>query len=645
MSLFDIKESASKTYPSQAAHHLIKKGSTKTGYIKQSIIINVKRKLRGAHYLRRKRTKLKKSHKNQVSKKTLIERNHLSDAYGRRMEVLDGYFIHPQTMKEPFLPEGNFPRSKEWLQSALSLDELDPEESNTAMHFQKVGSEFLTTQNREMPSHFLDWSRKGFRNGELKSVENQSQRLHEVQGPLNSEKYDENSEEGQKIVNTASIVQRSNESQATGSIKSLNYQRQKVSNGVFQNVPSTNRAFGSKQSYRYKFISSLIKPQLAGILADLKDLDARRHRVNPVDLKALNSDFWSQKLTTKKEIKENKAREYLNEQENANDILKERQKTKKKSEPQYHANDMFILGAPNRSTYLHDLFLANPMPINHSSGSEVLLGKYKEKGHLRPTMRWKKLQTLLKFKNQFRELHVSGFQEHVHNQTSKKVGAPPHVHKFKETANGNHSGSINKEFDRFRGSGFQEPVYSGKSWNSIRGGSESYTRVGTPPIHETVRKLKPTSRVTLQSLKDKSMSHTAEKSNEDGSSIINFSGEMSSSSTQRIRPLSYFRPTAGQAFPRVTTVSSNKRTTISHVESGSNSDFESWTVGSGEGSVYSGSGEDEAFLNKYYNHYKPKPTLRPLSSTWKTLTGNHQSLVKGETGQPETGRIGGGEWG
>ena len=304
-------------------------------------------------------------------------------------------------------------------------------------------------------------------------------------------------------------------------------------------------------------------------------------------------------------------------------MQKERQKTTKKSEPQYHANDLFILGAPNRSTYLHDLFLANPMPINHSSGSEFVLGKYKEHGHLRPRMRWKKLQTSLKFRNQFRNLHVSGYQEHVHNQTSKKVGTPPHVHRFKETATENHSGSFNKGFDRFPGSRFQETVYSADSWGSNRNGSKSDTRVGTPPIHETVRKLKPTSRVTLQSLKDKSMSQTAEKSNEDGSSIINLSGEMNGSSTQEIRPLSYFRPSAGQAFPKVTTVSSYRRTTISNEESGSNSDVESWTVGSGEGSVYSGSGEDEAFLNKYYNHYKPEPTVRPLSSTWKTLTGNH----------------------
>ena len=586
--------------------------------------MNVKKKSSRTHvHPRRKRTKLKKTHKNQVSKKALIERNQPTDAYRRRIQVLDGYFVHRQNIEEPSLSEGNFQRSKEWLQSALSLNELHHEESNTEMHFQKAGSEFLTTQNRQIPSHFLDWSRKGFRNGEVKSVENQSQRLYEVQGPSSSETYDENSEEGQNIVNAASIAQRSNESQAIASIKSLNYQREKVSNGVFQNFPSTSSAFGSKQSYRYKFISSLIKPQLAGILADLKYLDARRHRVNPVDLKALNSDFRSHELTTEKEIKENKVGEYLNERENANDMQKERQNTTKKSEPQYHANDMFILGAPNRSTYLHDLFLANPMPINHSSGSEFVLGKYKEHGHLRPTMRWKKLQTSLKFKNQFRNLHVSGYQEHVHNQTSKKVGAPPHVHRFKETATENHSGSFNKGFDRFPGPGFQEPVYSGEGWKSNRNGSKSDTRVGTPPIDETVRKLKPTSRGTLQSLKDKSMSHTAEKSNEDGSSIINLSGEMSSSSTQRIRPLSYFRPTTGQAFPKVTTVSSYRRTTISHEESGSNTDFESWTVSSGEGSVYSGSGEDEAFLNKYYNHYKPEPTLRPLSSTRKTLTGNH----------------------
>ena len=624
MSLSDAKVSASKHFPSQVSHHLIKKGSTKAGQMKQNTFVNVKKKSSRAHaHPRRKRTKLRKSHKNQVSKKTLIERNQLTDAYRRRIQVLDGYFVHPQNIEEPSLSERNFPRSKEWLQSALSLDELHHEGSNSEMHFQKAGSEFLTTQNRQMPSHFLDWSRKGFRNGEVMSVENQSQRLYEAQGPLSSETYDENSEEGQNIVNVASIAQRSNESQAIASIKSLNYQREKVSNGVFQNFPSTSSAFGSKQSYRYKFISSLIKPQLAGILADLKYLDARRHRVNPVDLKALNSDFRSHELTTEKEIKENKVGEYLNERENANDMQKERQKTTKKSEPQYHANDMFILGAPNRSTYLHDLFLANPMPINHSSGSEFVLGKYKEHGHLRPTMRWKKLQTSLKFKNQFRNLHVSGYQEHVHNQTSKKVGAPPHVHRFKETATENHSGSFNKGFDRFRGSGFQEPVYSAGSWKSKRNGSKSDTRVGTPPIHETVRKLKPTSRVTLQSLKDKSMPQTAEKSNEDGSSIINLSGEMNSSSTQEIRPLSYFRPTAGQAFPKVTTVSSYRRTTISNEESGSNSDVESWTVGSGEGSVYSGSGEDEAFLNKFYNHYKPEPTVRPLSSTWKTLTGNH----------------------
>ena len=125
--------------------------------------MNVKKKSSRTHvHPRRKRTKLKKTHKNQVSKKALIERNQPTDAYRRRIQVLDGYFVHRQNIEEPSLSEGNFQRSKEWLQSALSLNELHHEESNTEMHFQKAGSEFLTTQNRQIPSHFLDWSRKGF---------------------------------------------------------------------------------------------------------------------------------------------------------------------------------------------------------------------------------------------------------------------------------------------------------------------------------------------------------------------------------------------------------------------------------------------------------------------------------------------------
>ena len=691
VSLSDNKDPASKAFPSHPhheAHHLIKKGLSKVEHkLKQRISGNVhkkspstgkfhhnltstgkfyhkstrtgkfhhtrqfNRKSRSARQFHRKstrarkvhkkstrfhahrrlkNTKLKQSHENRVTKRTEVERSEETGAKRTRVQVLDSFFDHPETLKETPAQESSLARSREMFQSALSLDGL--------YSLQNEESKLRTTYfDGEVPAHFLDWSKKGFLNDELRTHENEVGGLSEQPESLYAKKYGKKSMEGKKIVNAASLVESSIESQGTGLTESVKYSEEKVGNRAraFQYFLPTNSARSTKRRSRYRYINSLIKPQLAGISADLNGLDAQRNRTKSVDLKALKNDFKSRELKLENQFNEAQVRANLTEDKNSVDIeTKEESKhnTKQETEPQYHANDMFMLGTPDRSTYVQDLFLANPHPIKHFSGSgdeKVAHSKYKQQSiyaMVRPTLRWQKLTaTHVTTANQSRiskvalEIHrKSGFQESI--QSTKKL--KPHIRllSYKERTTANQDKALNKVFEKFRGSGFQESN-SGEVWDWNDSGLHPDLKVDDDLqlIHQTDEKFKPTLRVSLQSFKDKSMSHIEEQSKQ-GSGVFYSSGH-GSSDTQKATPSSYYRPTRVHGSPKVTTVSSYKRTTISHREFnyGYNSDYQSWTSSSGE---ESGSGEDGAFLLKHYHQLKLTPTSLP-----KNHTGSDQSKI------------------
>lgn len=477
-----------------------------------------------------------------------------------RMHILDKYFVDPEIMKEK-LSDRNGPNKDE--EASLSALVLQGPRSGTD------GRDF---GNRELGKE-----------------------------TSNIEKYGVASVEGTKIVNAASLLENSSRSHETRLTESLEYPERNIGEippGTFRHYLPTQtenvlQRAKSKLRSRYRFVNSLIRPQLAGISDDLNDLDALRNRAKSVSLKTLKNSFKSRKFESGDQFNEGSASigEYtLRGVKQKASIVKERNEgsdynTKMKTKPRFNSNDMFLLGAPDKSSYFENVFLANP-ELTHSKPGLVI----------RPTPRWQRYRATTALK-----------EGKILNEAFRKFGG----------------GSDTTE------SGVEDFVHPEDELDSNESGLGSDANAALRlAIQSDIRLNKATSQVSLLSFKDKAMSHIEEESNDMYNERkfkedygARYSNSSASLEAQRANPSSYFSPTKMRDFPKGTTLSSYKRTTIPHWKFGSQDVYQSSSSGSGEGS-----GSGEYHLPPYRSHDKQKHAQKipkiSLSKMNKTHAGD-----------------------
>ena len=459
-----------------------------------------------------------------------------------RMHILDKYFVHPETMKDkPGDREGSN-KDEEASLPALLLEGPKP------------GAEGRDFGNREYRKEFS-----------------------------NMDKYGAASVEGTKIVNAASLLENSSRSHDSSLTESVKYLERNVGDAEgtlryylpTQGEHELQRAKLKLRS-RYRFLNSLIRPQLVGISDDINNLDALRNQAKSISLKALKNSFKSEFGGQHSEGSAS-IREYP---------LKD---AKTENRRRFNANDVFLLGTPDKSSYFENVFLANPELIQSRPG----LTK-------RPTPGWGKYGVTTALK-----------EGEMLNAASEKFGG-------------------GRETTESRLEGFVHPEDESDSNKSGFGSDARFNAAFKLAIQSDMRLNKATSKVSLLSFKDKAMSHIEEESNdiykeqkfkEDyGAGYSNGNASLES---QRVSPAPYFSPTKMRNFPKVTTLSSYKRTTIPHWKFRSQDVYQSSSSGSGEGS-----GSGDSYLRLHESHGKQKHAKKVAKISLSTKNMTHAGDLK-----------------
>ena len=513
-------------------------------------------------HARLKKTPLADSNEDHSTKRNILAGSEETGANRARMQKLDKYFVHPEEVKETPRKESGLTNSRELFLSALPLDGLYTKGPNGEMSVRSGESEVSMTQNlnREVSTQFLNWSRKGL--GDDKATEKGFgvDGLHVNPVTPDDKFYGENSMEGRKIVGAASLVESSLESQGTGLTEPMKYPGEKVGNRAraFQYFLPTHSPIKMRQRSRYRYVNSLIKPQLAGILADLTGLEAQRDRAKPLNLKSLKDSLKSGESVTETQLREAQNRDNDSGFKAFRDAQNEKGNTQRKAGPQYNANDNFMLGSPDRPNYLQGVFLANPQLVHLFPGSgdeRYLQNKHKGYSVVRPKSRWQENPgTLSSYQSKIPEVSFGKLQESV----------------------------------------LQESTHSGAEMSANENSEDLNLKISISSKAD--KKLKATAQASLQSLKDKATSYVDEESNSfqnrptQGSGVHSASGQ-DSSETITESPSSYFRPTKMHGFPKVTTLPFQNRP----------------TQGSG---VLSASGQDSSEKQR---EESPSPYFRPTN--------------------------------
>ena len=460
-----------------------------------------------------------------------------------RMHILDKYFVHPEIMKDRPSHRNGSNQDEEASLSALVLE---------GPRTDADGSDFGNSEFGKETS--------------------------------NMDKYDAASVEGTKIVNAASLLEKSSRSHDSRLTESLKHPER---NGGYKQrtlryyLPTQGEYELQRTRFnmhsRYRFLNSLIRPQLVGISNDINDLDAVRSQAKSINLKTLKNSFKSEsgghhgEGSASIEVR-NGGIEY---------------NTKMENKPRVNANDIFLLGAPDKTNYFENAFLANPELIHSKHG--LAIG---------PTPRWEKYAATTALK-----------EGGIFNLGSEKFGG----------------GSDTTESAL---EGFVRPEDESDSYESGLGSDTKFKTALKLAIQSDMKLNKASSGVSLLSLKNKAMSHIEEESNdmynerkfkEDyGAGYFNSGFSLEA---HRASPSLHFSPTKMRDFPKVTTLSSYKRTTIPHWKFNSQEVYQSSSSGSGEGS-----GSGDSYLPPHESHGKQKHAQQihkvSLSTKNKTHAGD-----------------------
>lgn len=508
----------------------------------------------GSAQVRSANVRLKDSTGRIETKKNVKEGIKETGARKTRMHILDKYFVHPEIMKDKPGDRNGSNKNEEASLPALVLEGPKP------------GAEGRGFGNREFGNE-----------------------------TSNMDKYGAASVEGTKIVNAASLLENSSRSHDSRSTELLKYPDRSVGDTQrtlryylpTQGEHELQRAKLKLRS-RYRFLNSLIRPQLVGISDDINDLDALRNQAKSISLKTLKNSLKSESGGQHSEGSASIGEYPLKDVKQEASIVKQRNEgigynTKMENEPRFNANDMFLLGAPDKSSYFENAFLANPELIHSKPGLAV-----------RPTPRWKKYGATTALK-----------EGEIYNTVSEKFGGS--------------SDTTNSGLE-----GFVHPEDESDSNESGLGSDAKFNAALKLAIQSDMRLNKATSGVSLLSFKDKAMSHIEEESHdiyneqkfkEDyGAGYYNGNASLES---QRVSPSPYFSPTKMRDFRKVTTLSSYKRTTIPHWKFRSQDVYQSSSSGSGEGS---GSGDNYLPLHESHGKQKHAKKIHKVSPSTKNKT-------------------------
>ena len=473
-----------------------------------------------------------------------------------RTRILDKYFVHPEIMKDKPGDRNGSNKDEEASLPALVLEGPKPSMKGRDFGNRKFGKE-----------------------------------------ASNIDKYGAASVEGTKIVNAASLLENSSRSHDSKLTESLKYPERNVGDtqgALRYYIPSQGehelQRTKFKPRFRYRFLNSLIRPQLVGISDDINDLDALRNQAKSISLKTLKNSFKSESRGKHSEGSTSIGQYPLKDVKQKASIVKERNEgieysTKMEDKPRFNANGIFLLGAPDKSSYFENVFLANPEHSHSKPGSAI-----------RPKPRWEHGAT-------------TGLKEgEILNAMLGKYG----------------DGSDPTESGL---EGFVHPEDESDSNESGLGSDAKFNAAQKLAIQSDMSLNKGTSGGPLLSFKNKAMSHIEEESNDMNNEQkfkegygAGYSNSSARLEAQRGNSSAHFIPTKMRDFQKVPTLSSYKRTTIPHWKFRSQEVYQSSSSGSGEWSV---SGDN--YLPPHKSHSKQKHAQKipkvSLSTKNKTHAG------------------------
>ena len=463
-----------------------------------------------------------------------------------RVRILDKYFVHPEIMKDKPGDRNSSNKDKEASLSALLLEGPNPGAKGMDFGNRKFGKE-----------------------------------------TSNIDKYGAASVEGTKIVNAALLLENSSRSHDSRLTKLLKYPRYYIPTRREHELQKAKFKLRS----RYRFLNSLIRPQLVGISDDINNLDALRNQAKSISLKTVEYSYKSESAGQHSKGSSSIGQYPLNDVKRKISIVKQRNggieyNAKMKNKPRINANDIFLLGAPDKSSYFENVFLANPELSHGKPGSAM-----------RPTLRWEKYRATPALKEG--EILNAGLEKFGDDGDTTESGLEGFVHPEDESDSN------------------EKGLYSNTKFKAAL----------NLAIQSDMRLNKATSGVPLSSFKDKAMSHIEEESNDMHNAQkstedygAGYSNSKARLKAQKTNSSPHFSPTKMRDFPKVPTLSSYKRTTIPHWKFRSQDVYQSSSSGSGE---WSGSGDN--YLSPHKSHSKQKHAQKihkvSLSTKNKTHAG------------------------
>ena len=227
------------------------------------------------------------------------------------MQALDMHFFHPKTAKETNEQERKLSKNRKSIVTAMSQRKFHLGEQQTSEW--PSGNKNTTMQinhdfDKEVSKRLMGSSRRSLRKGKATKAKEEGIGLEKLIGHAESsneksKRHNKYSVEGGIIIKAASILGSSLESQVKGIDEPVKFPVEKVGNRVraFQYFLPIQNTRKSKQSLRYKYVNSLLGPQLAGIQADLNGLDTRRRGGKTAFRKASRKGFKSVESGTERE--------------------------------------------------------------------------------------------------------------------------------------------------------------------------------------------------------------------------------------------------------------------------------------------------------------------------------------------------------
>lgn len=580
------------------------------------------------------------------------------------MQALDIYFVHPKTAKEANKQGRKLTKIRKSILTAMSQRKFDLGEPRTSEWLS--GNKNSTMQikhdfDKEMSKRLMGWSRRSLLKGKVTKAEEEGIDLekfigHEKSSNKKSKMHDKNSLEGGTIMKAASLLASSLESRVKGVNEPVKFPVEKVANRVraFQYFLPIQNTKKSKQRSRYKYVNSLLGPQLAGIQADLNGLDTQRRGGKTAFIKASKKGFKSVESGTEREsllVGSHGDAKAPKSNKKKKQIASTAQKIEQTNSD---AGEQFLFGPSGQPSDLQELFSSNSQPILIFSGSgedELEPSNYETRPVARPSTRSPKNSVTL-LSNQsiiseiaFGEFQESGFEDSIHpweeegsndfgeDLSGRKIVVRPSlVSQTGKNLKANSEGKlsplslrhktmkyIQKKSQDLDGVQFGRDLgviqpWEEEDWNDFGEDLSGGEIIVTPSlVSQTGKNLKANSQGKLspQSSRHKAMEHIqAESQDLNG---MHSGRDLSDTKIQRVSPFPPFGSAKVRSFPKIAMFPIYKRTSVPRHNPLA-------TSGSGEGS---GSGENDLPSSTHVQLMKPpqRPSTKGSAAASKSHTG------------------------